>query len=496
MKKIIAFFLGLVSASTGIAQWGAKAGLELNLRSNGGWNSSPRLILGVDHDHGRRWSSGADALLWSGRVNDVIVHDAHGAFAARYDRTTTDLTAQVRLSYLLSGNQRASFHLGPVLGVTYRNERLTLDGPVPNGSAFPSTHEVAYATVPVGLRVGVRDELPGGYLEISSRFMYEVGGSGRLFEIGAEQFEAIADHRVRKPEWTIGLSAAYGFCFSGCNDPGALEARRADRARRALGREDRRLADFETRPWGVRLILLESAFDNSRRGGPSTGFVLGGMFRPSTFNGVGFDMDMNKRWSLGVEALMDPVLAFGGKQYGGVHHDPSAAVMFNGNVQTQGARIHYEQSGGAYAVNARAAYRFSDRRRSSPYAGGWTGLRIDRIVMSDPSILIDGRPAGEGYTLSTGPLTGMSATHITIPVGLRLGLDLRAGATYYDLYLYGGYKIGADRDYFDVEMRGTELEGGDVQLGGVMRDHPFSFGFGAAMGIGRRTRTTSALGGN
>lgn len=496
MKKTLALSFLFSGSATVHAQWGAKAGLELNLRSDGGWNSSPRIVLGVDHDHGRRWSSGADALLWTGRVNDVVVHDANGAFAARYDRTTTDLTTQVRMSYLLSGNERASFHVGPALGITYRSERLALDQAGSNSSAFPEMQQVAYTTLPIGLRLGLRDELPGGYMEINGRFMYEIGGTGRLFDIGAEQVDATADQRVRKPEWTIGLSAAFGFCFSGCNDPAALEARRADRARATRTREDRRLADFERRPWGVRLILMERAFDNSRRGGPSTGIFFGGLFRPSTFAGIGFDVDLDKRWSMGMEALMDPALAFGGKRFGGTYTDPSMIVLINGNVHSQGARVHYDQSGGAYTVNTKAAYRFTDRRRSSPYVGGWAGLRIDRLIMSDPSILINDRLAGPEYGWSSHPPMRMSTTRFTVPVGLRLGMDLRAGRTYYDLYMYGGYKIGAERDYFDVEMRGTELEGRDVQVGGVMRDHPISVGFGVAMGIGRRTYTTRELGGN
>ncbi len=496
MKKILALLLGLMSVVTVIAQWGAKAGLELNLRSDGGWNSSPRIVLGVDHDHGRRWNSGADVLLWSGRVNDVVVHDANGAFAARYDRTTTDLTAQVRASYLLSGNERASFHVGPALGITYRSERLFLDHAGSTSSAFPETQRVAYTTVPIGLRAGVRDELPGGYFEIFGRVMYEIGGNGRLFEIGADQVDAIADQRVRKPEWTIGLSAAFGFCFSGCNDPGALEARLASRARTARAREGRGLADFDRRPWGVRFIVMERAFDNSRRGGPSVGIIFDGGFRPSTFSGVGFDVDLDKRWSMGVEALMDPVLAFGAQRYGGTYSDPSMVVLLNGNAPSHGARIHYEQSGGAYAVNTRAAYRFSDSRRSSPYVGGWAGLRIDHVIMSDPKILINYQLAGEEYSLSSDPPASMSTTRLTVPVGLRLGMDLRAGRTYYDLYMYGGYKIGAGQDYFDVEMQGTEIEGGDVEVNGVMRDHPISVGFGVAMGIGRRTYTIRELGGN
>ncbi|QQR85057.1 MAG: hypothetical protein IPJ76_10535 [Flavobacteriales bacterium] len=471
--------------------------------------------LGFDYDLDRQWSLGFDALAsWgalSGGDGGLKVH-VYDPAVERYDRNNgdylgkgvTSIYQQRRsaMGFTLHANRRfvpmrrSSPYAGVFAGL--RREQMMLYAPVNqvdhnvelrNGPKEGLT-SIVY-TVPVGVRLGLDFRAGPMYYDLYLHAAYQFGGGDRYFDAPLDAklitstglFGTGKRESFRKNDYTYGFGFAVGF--------GRRLRKEGERKKPELP-----VQSTTERGWGVRLVLMERAFDNSRRGGPSTGIIFGGLFRPSTFTGIGFDVDLDKRWSMGMEVSMDPVLAFGEKRYGGSYHDPTVTVLLNGSAHAQGASIYYEQSGGAYAVNTRAAYRFSDRRRSSPYVGGWAGLRIDHVIMSDPKILINNRPAGAEYGLSSDPPTSMSTTRITVPVGLRLGMDLRAGRTYYDLYMYGGYKIGAERNYFDLDMRGTVLEGGEVQVSGVMRDHPISVGFGVAMGIGRRTHTTRELGGN
>lgn len=486
MKRILNFSVVLLIASSAQAQWGVKAGVEVGAVPQLGKVDLPRFLIGADHDLRGRWALGADALFWSDDRRNVTVTEG-SAYLGAYGRKSTMLSGQLRASYLFNGNGRGSGHAGLVVGVSHWSERLSLlSSPSPASSAPPGVR-TSFVTVPVGIRVGVRDEIPGGYFELNGKVLYELGGGGRLFDLGTDHTDG-SFFRVGKPMWTLGFGVAYGFCVSGCDDPVTQEARRTDRERKLSERRskpERPLRPYVQRKWGLRAILLEVAAENSRNGRTymNMGFSNG-------FNGVGFDLDVSKRWSLGIDAMIDPWTLSGDLRSDVRKYDGSVELENNGVVSTSGSWLVYEQTGSTYGFNARAAYRFTERRRSSPYIGAWIGVRVDNIELRDPKAVEWFESGGwfatthssEIGTVVGGAEMRLTTTHINVPTGLRLGFDLRAGPVYFDLYAYGGARLVGGGPMLD---NGLELTSDHEEYGGKVEVFPYHFGTGVAVGLAR-----------
>ena len=168
-------------------------------------------------------------------------------------------------------------------------------------------------------------------------------------------------------------------------------------------------------------------------------------------------------------------------------YDTAVDLNDQGQTATRATWLIYEQSGSTYAFNARVAYRLTDRRRSSPYVGGWLGLRVEDVVLSDPKAIRFETVFGYSNVVDNGTIAGNAAmerstTHISFPIGLRLGFDLRAGPVYLDTYLYGGYKIGSGKPFFNDDVVLTGRSGyGSYAFEAL----PLHFGAGIAMGMAR-----------
>ncbi len=221
-------------------QWGLKVNF---LDTDFGWNKSENYLnhnvgLGFDRDLTSKISIGADVshswdIAWKGsmfatpsglvdsRVTTAYVADdgLSSNSSTRYERSGREVTGWLRAVYLFTGNSRASWYAGPILGVRYRQEEIDLvkvPHPEEGTQDLPTRLRHNYMLFPVGLKLGLRDEMPNGYFDLCMRMTYEIGGGRHLYD----ELPTLTTHHaldaVRSPEWYIGMGVAYGFCLSGC----------------------------------------------------------------------------------------------------------------------------------------------------------------------------------------------------------------------------------------------------------------------------------------
>jgi len=230
----------LLTSTAVHGQWGIKVNfLDADFgRNHGEIHVNRSFGLGFDHDLTSRISIGADVshswdIAWKGwmfatptglvesRVTTAYIADdglTSGA-STRYERSGREVTGWLRAAYLFTGNSSASWYAGPMLGVRYRQEEINLvvtPRTLESADEPPSRLNHRYVLFPVGLRVGLRDEMPNGYFDMHVRVTYEAGGGKHLYDELPTLTTHHAPDAVRSPEWYIGMGVAYGFCLSGC----------------------------------------------------------------------------------------------------------------------------------------------------------------------------------------------------------------------------------------------------------------------------------------
>lgn len=483
MKKLLALVSLFSGPVTVLAQWGIRA----NLIEADATISSPHgptlfnMGLGVDRDLGRAYTIGGDLFTTVHSDREFVnVPDHDGVGMSTFRRTAREYKFFVRASYLLSGSKKASWHVGPVAGLRFRQEELE-----PRASAVDAYRAMRLErwTVPVGVRLGFRDEMPRGYFDVFARLTYDIGGGeplgqGMLIQHTRSELEATW------PAWRLAVGASYGLCASGCDRE---STRRMRVERRAWRRSLPVLAQERRQRWGVRLIVGELARDGYSR---APDMLMAYVVPITPYSGIGFDYDLSTRWWASVDALAS-WSTFGGRTRGGSVevNDPTVVVQYqNGTSPGDGLTSEYQVSSSTTGLNLRANRRFVLTKRSSPYAGAFVGLRRERMTLRDPDNHYEGSTS---VSMVGGPAEEFSIVKYRVPMGLRLGLDFRAGIMYCDLYLHASYELGGGGEYFGGPQEvSTDRHSGFLSSRAsiAFRNDPFVYGGGFAIGVGRRVR--------
>ncbi|HMC97702.1 MAG TPA: hypothetical protein VKG92_08620 [Flavobacteriales bacterium] len=177
----------LALAATSQAQWGFRfiipqfeRIIKAPVWKQGSWG------IGLDRDVSDRTSVGLDVfwdlqrLLGEGRE----VQTMYDGFDITYHEHTKVFGLQYRSQFFLS-DEPEGYYLGTVIGIrqvrqsieiydTYSSNYYYQD---PEDAGIRDIKEQSATTIPVGLRLGVRSELDGGYWDLYLGMAYQAGGN-------------------------------------------------------------------------------------------------------------------------------------------------------------------------------------------------------------------------------------------------------------------------------------------------------------------------------
>jgi hypothetical protein len=176
--------------------------------------SSYQLGMGYDHDFNDRISMGLDATLDLQRAtedgNDISVQ--YAGYTADYQVADKLFSLTYRTAYSFSDNSETHLYIGSFIGYRSFKQVLALGyvdnttGTVVGNGPFVQNAEGAKALFPVGLRLGVRGSLEGGFADLYTQLGYTIGGGESAFTqsyFSGEEFD------LSSMSFTLGL--AYGF---------------------------------------------------------------------------------------------------------------------------------------------------------------------------------------------------------------------------------------------------------------------------------------------
>lgn len=228
MRTALSAVLASLVGSGGFAQWGVRATfLQFDRMSSVETMVKLQLGVGIDIDTGPRTGLGLDvffdpglsAMVWEPR--DVFLVRSTGARIA-YSRTVVTYGCRLRSLYFFTDNDAAAPYVGVTAGV--RSYMLDLSGGLPaDGSTLPigySTRASMQRTmVPVGLLIGVRDELASSYVDLHFSIGYQIGGGGSMFDGPGIYYvdpPLLGNQReLRMHGFTLGFGCAFGLGISG-----------------------------------------------------------------------------------------------------------------------------------------------------------------------------------------------------------------------------------------------------------------------------------------
>ncbi|MBL7953365.1 MAG: hypothetical protein JNM62_16785 [Flavobacteriales bacterium] len=212
IKIQVPFILALVVLSTSAqAQMGIRYGAQHEKPTTAKFGSDWHMLLGWDFDLNDRLSGGLDFttdMNWGSGYN---MPDAAMAGPDFYEKVKT-IGAQYRSQFHFTDNDDgASIYMGPTIGVRAIKHKIDYYEEVSNGwfstSEFRET-EASKVFFPLGMRLGVRGPLEGGYGDIFLAIGANIGsGDAPINDVRILRFEATPN----KVFFQIGLCYGVGW---------------------------------------------------------------------------------------------------------------------------------------------------------------------------------------------------------------------------------------------------------------------------------------------
>lgn len=178
--------------------------------------SSYQLGMGYDHDFNDHISMGLDITIDLQRATEEggrSIEVPYAGLIANYYSGDRLLSVTYRTAYAFMDNSETHFYVGSYFG--FRSFKQTLDlgyvsDPSGNGTSgngpFAQHAEAKKIMIPIGLRLGVRGSLEGGFADLYTQLGYNIGGGKSAF---TQSYFAGEDFDLSSMSFTLGL--AYGF---------------------------------------------------------------------------------------------------------------------------------------------------------------------------------------------------------------------------------------------------------------------------------------------
>ncbi|MBK9760826.1 MAG: hypothetical protein IPO90_12850 [Flavobacteriales bacterium] len=171
--------------------------------------------MGYDHDFNDRISMGLDAVIDLGRVTESDSRPFEVPYAgltAEYISTDRFIAFTYRTAYSFSDNSEASLYVGSYFGVRAFTQKMDLiyvtdpTGFSYGNGPFPQQEEAKKTLLPIGLRLGFRGSLEGGFADLYTQLGYTIGGGESVF---TQPYFKGDGFDLSTMSFTLGL--AYGF---------------------------------------------------------------------------------------------------------------------------------------------------------------------------------------------------------------------------------------------------------------------------------------------
>lgn len=168
MQRLLYATTLVLACTVAEAQMGIRYGIHFEKTTNAKQGTPLHLVLGWDFDFADRLSGGLDLstdMNWASQYNQPSYLPANGV---EYHDKVKVFGVQYRSQFHFSDNDQYSFYLGPTIGLRAIKQTITYDQAVDN---YWNTRDMVTVvgrgmTFPIGLRLGMRGELDGGYLDL------------------------------------------------------------------------------------------------------------------------------------------------------------------------------------------------------------------------------------------------------------------------------------------------------------------------------------------
>jgi len=164
--QLLLFIAGLLYSDTALAQMGIRYGIQHEKPTQAKQGSDWNMMLGWDFDHNERLSGGLDFTSDVNFGSEFNMPSSNTSGPTFYEKVKV-LGVQYRSQFHFADNDGGnSFYLGPTIGLRSVKHKINYYQETNNGWTYSSnlleTEETAMI-FPVGIRVGVRGPLDGGY---------------------------------------------------------------------------------------------------------------------------------------------------------------------------------------------------------------------------------------------------------------------------------------------------------------------------------------------
>lgn len=181
--------------------------------------------MALDFDTGPRTGIGLDftidpGLITTGAMYAPIETSSISGSSTRYQYSSSSFALVLRSMYFFTDNHKAAPYMAICAGM--RNYAIELIRDPANDFsdygtdpyAFPNKLTEERMVFPVGLRFGVRGDLPKAFADVNFRLGYLIGGGGLLFnEPYALTREGTlgGNRELKMGSFTIGFGCSFGF---------------------------------------------------------------------------------------------------------------------------------------------------------------------------------------------------------------------------------------------------------------------------------------------
>ncbi len=177
--------------------------------------SSYQLGMGYDHDFNDRISMGLDITIDLQRATEeggLSIEVPYAGLIGNYYSGDRLLSVIYRTAYAFTDNSETNLYVGSYFGV--RSFKQTLDlsyvtdptGSFNGNGPFQQQVEAKKTLIPIGVRLGVRGSLEGGFADLYTQLGYNIGGGESAF---TQTYFSGEDFDLSSMSFTLGL--AYGF---------------------------------------------------------------------------------------------------------------------------------------------------------------------------------------------------------------------------------------------------------------------------------------------
>lgn len=166
MRHLLSLLLTVSFGTTGLAQMGIHYGFHFEKLTEANSGSNWHMGLGWDFDLNDRLSGGLDLttdMNWTG-------DDYYYGYSAEYGERLKVFGVMYRSQFHFMDNDGTSVYLGPTIGLRALKQKIEYDEEITPGAWYTSYQRVRVEengmVFPLGLRLGVRGTLEGGYADL------------------------------------------------------------------------------------------------------------------------------------------------------------------------------------------------------------------------------------------------------------------------------------------------------------------------------------------